>query len=292
MTRWNLNQINWNAFDKSKVDPDLLILAKTASLVEYNSADYVSYLNGVFHDEPAFAQKTDVWGQEEKLHGLALAKWIELADPNWNFERSLQRFRESFRVPLNVTTSIRGSQSAELIARCIVEVGTTTFYSSLRDASQEPVLNQICHMIAVDEVHHFNLFYRALPDFLKKDPMTKWQRAKIAYSRAVEAEDEELVYAYAAANEHGEIKPENFERYLHEYMGRAMPLYTRKNMLKGSNLAVRAIGATNIRWLPEVFAWLFEFTVRRKARQYNQSRARYALRGHAKSPKLQAAFNS
>jgi hypothetical protein len=274
MARWTVDSIHWENFDRSKVNADLLALAKTASVVEYNSADYVTYLRNVFKGDTEFCAAVDTWGEEEIQHGLALAKWAELADPSWNFERALERFRESFQVPLNASESIRGSRSAELVARCMVEVGTTTYYSSLRDASDEPVFKEICHLIAVDEIHHYNLFYRALPHYLQLDPLTKWERAKVAFSRAAEAEDEELLYAYAATNTSEEIKAENLPVYLREYMGRTMPLYTKKNFQKGMTLAVRAIGADHLKWLPGIITTaaltLFKF----KGRKYNRERAR------------------
>ncbi len=274
MARWTVDSIHWENFDRSKVDPDLLILAKTASVVEYNSADYVTYLRNVFKGDEEFCQAVDVWGEEEIQHGLALAKWAELADPSWNFERALERFRQSFQVDLNAAESIRGSRSAELVARCMVEVGTTTYYSSLRDAASEPVFKEICHLIAVDEIHHYNLFYRTLPKYLQLDPLTKWQRAKVAFSRALEAEDEELLYAYAATNTTAPVTKENLPIYLREYMGRTMPLYTHKNFLKGMNLAVRAIGAERLKWLPGLITNLALAIFKLKARTFNRARAR------------------
>lgn len=282
MARWNVDSIHWENFDHSKVNPDLLVLAKTASVVEYNSADYVKYLRNVFAGDESLCEAVDVWGEEEIQHGLALAKWAELADPTWNFDRALIRFRESFQVPLNAQESIRGSRSAELVARCMVEVGTTTYYSSLRDASDEPVFKEICHLIAVDEIHHYNLFYRALPKYLELDPMTKWERAKVAFSRAAEAEDEELLYAYAATNTDEKIEKENLPVYLREYMGRTLPLYTEKNFQKGMALAVRAIGAEKLKWLPPTITKLALGLFKVKAVKFNRDRMK-ALKQSAKS---------
>lgn len=283
MARWTVDSIHWENFDRTKVNADLLALAKTASVVEYNSADYVTYLRNVFQGDEEFCKQIDIWGDEEIQHGLALGKWAEMADPTFNFEKALARFRAAYQVPLNTSESVRGSRSAELVARCMVEVGTTTYYSSLRDASEEPVFKEICHLIAVDEIHHFNLFYRALPKFLELDPMTKWQRAKVAISRAIEAEDEELMFAYAATNTQDDVRAENMPVYLREYMGRAIPLYTHKNFLKGMSLAVRAIGVDHIKWLPSSITTAALGIFRFKAAGYNRARA--------KALKLQEAAN-
>jgi len=41
---WTLDDIAWDRFDRTKVDPELLRIVKAASLVEYNGADYAQYL--------------------------------------------------------------------------------------------------------------------------------------------------------------------------------------------------------------------------------------------------------
>ena len=63
---------------------------------------------------------------------------------------------------MDAVTSVRGSRTGELIARCVVEVGTSSYYSALRDSIDEPVLKRICHRIAGDEYHHYKLFYSHL----------------------------------------------------------------------------------------------------------------------------------
>jgi hypothetical protein len=47
---WTLDDIAWERFDPSKVDQDLLMAVKAASVVEYNARDYVGYLKAVFPD--------------------------------------------------------------------------------------------------------------------------------------------------------------------------------------------------------------------------------------------------
>ena len=54
-----MSRINWEFFDDTKVDARLLCLAKGASLVEYNSNDYVTYLRNVFADDSAICQSMD-----------------------------------------------------------------------------------------------------------------------------------------------------------------------------------------------------------------------------------------
>ena len=54
MGQWTLDDIAWDRFDPSRVDPILLKVAKAASLVERNARDYAAYLCSVFSDDPDF----------------------------------------------------------------------------------------------------------------------------------------------------------------------------------------------------------------------------------------------
>ena len=49
-----------------------------------------------------------------------------------------------------------------MIARCVVESGTSSYYSAIRDATEEPVLQEIAGRIAADEYRHYKLFYDTL----------------------------------------------------------------------------------------------------------------------------------
>ena len=197
---WSIESLPWDAFDASKVDPELLKIAKAAAMVEYNAHDYAAYLQNVFEGDPEFQAAAREWSQEEVMHGLALGRWAERADPTFNFEESFKRFTDGFKINLNTKESIRGSQAGELIARCIVETGTSSYYTALGDSCAEPVLKQICRNIAGDEHRHYKLFYSFLERYLEKDKLSKLDRLKIGLGRIAESEDDELAYAYFSAN--------------------------------------------------------------------------------------------
>ena len=52
MGGWTLDDIPWHRFDPAKVDPDLVRIAKAASLVEHNGAAYAHHLCLIFADDP------------------------------------------------------------------------------------------------------------------------------------------------------------------------------------------------------------------------------------------------
>src|SRR5258708_12534862 len=158
MGNWTLETISWDRFDASKVDPEILRNIKAAALVERNAEDYGVYLGRVFADDAVFMESGKGWVVEELQHGMALGRWAQLADPGWEFDAAFARFRAGYKVPLEASGSVRGSQAGEMMARCIVETGTSSYYSALKDAAQEPVLKQVCAKIAADEFRHYKLF--------------------------------------------------------------------------------------------------------------------------------------
>ena len=48
----------------------------------------------------------------------------------------------------------------------MVETGTSSYYTALAEATDEPVLRQICKLIAADEYRHFKLFYDHMRRYL------------------------------------------------------------------------------------------------------------------------------
>lgn len=200
MGTWSLDDIPWDSFDATRVDPDIVPIVKAASVVEYNAEDYRHYLNNVLDDDRRTRVAIKRWSLEEIQHGSALGRWAELADPDFSFERSYRRFVKNFNFPLDVSHSVRGSRVGELVARCMVETGTSSFYSALADATEEPVLKEICRRIAEDEFAHYQMFYTQMRRYLKEEDLSLRERLRVAFDRIAEAEDDELATAYWAAN--------------------------------------------------------------------------------------------
>ncbi len=113
-------------------------------------------------------------------HGLALARWATLADPEFDFAAAFARFQAGFQVDFDSSRSRRGSRAGEMVARCIVETGTSSYYTALREAAAEPVLREICHHIAADELRHYRLFYKNLDRVLGREPIGRLARLRVA----------------------------------------------------------------------------------------------------------------
>jgi rubrerythrin len=258
---WTLDDLPWDRFDPSKVDPDVAQLVRAAALVEYNAGDYAHYLCNVFRDDPEFQQVARDWAVEEVQHGAALGKWAERVDPDWKLDVAFKRFTDGYRIQLDASESIRGSLSGELIARCMVETGTSSYYAALGEATEEPVLKAICRHIAADELRHYKLFYTHLHRYLEKERLSRLTRLRIALGRVAESEDDELAYAYYAANAGAD------ERYDHRtfnqaYVRRAYSYYRPHHLDRGMAMIFKAVGLSPqsrlLRFASKAAWWLMD----------------------------------
>lgn len=238
---WTLEDIEWDRFDAAKVDADLLAAVKAAAMVEYNAGDYVAYLMNVFSDRPDIQGTIQQWGREEEQHGAALARWAELADPDFSFSNAFKRFQEIYQIPVDATESVRGSRAGEMVARCVVESGTSSFYTAIKEATDEPVLKQIAQRIAADEFRHYKLFYDTLNEIDEQPSL--FEKAKVALLRVNEADDDELASAYYAANTRpGDGIAYQREKFAAAYEARALALYKRPHTNRLVSMIAKAVG--------------------------------------------------
>ncbi|WP_158747208.1 ferritin-like domain-containing protein [Acidisphaera sp. L21] len=267
MKHWRLEDVAWDQFDPSKVDQDIVKLVKAAAMVERNGTDYAVYLNRVFRADPAFCEASDNWAVEEVQHGDALGKWAELADPGWSFADAFQRYRDGYKLPLDAMASVRGSKTGELIARCMVETGTSSYYTALADATDEPVLEHVCRLIAADEYRHFKLFYDHMRRYLAREKIGVLRRLKIAAGRITESEDDELAYAFHCGNEPPDIAYVH-ERCIAGYMGRAMGFYRFPHIDRSMGMIMKSVGLPPRGRLSSMAAKLFWSILQRRQRKY------------------------
>jgi hypothetical protein len=211
MKHWLIDDVAWDKFAPARFDPQIVPLVKAAAMVERNGLDYAIYLKNVFHADPAFCAAADTWAVEEVQHGDALGRWACLADPEWDYDAAFQRYRDGYSLPLEASESVRGSLTGELVARCIVETGTSGYYTALADATDEPVLEQVC------------------------------RRLRIAAGRVTETEDDELAFAFHCSNEAAGTEYAK-ERCTAAYMGRAMAFYRPHHIERSTAMILKAVG--------------------------------------------------
>ncbi|MDR3425197.1 MAG: ferritin-like domain-containing protein [Alphaproteobacteria bacterium] len=266
---WNIDDLPWDRFDPQRLLPSLLNIVKAAAMVEYGAEAYAQYLCNVFPDDPIFQRATKYWAAEEMQHGATLGRYAELADPQFHFDQAFARFKSGYSIKTVQTQSVRGSRSGELIARCIVEVGTSSYYTALGEAVDEPLLKAVCHNIATDEFRHYGMFFNHLKGYLEHEKPGRLRRLKIGISRIREAEDDELAYAYFAANAPSDAVY-NREASAMAYMARAFPLYKLPHVRRMVAMVSKACG------LPSHAGWITPAS--RMALWFMQRKSRRAMK--------------
>ncbi|MDJ0947428.1 MAG: ferritin-like domain-containing protein [Alphaproteobacteria bacterium] len=266
---WTLEDIDWDRFDRSKVDAEMVAVVKAAAMVEHNGGDYAIYLCNVFQDDPEFQEAARHWAEEEVQHGLALKRWAELVDPNFDFEAGFKCFRDGYRLPLEAADSVRGSRAGELVARCIVETGTSSYYRAIGDATDEPVLKQICGHIAADEIRHYRLFYSHLERYLRIEGIGRWRRLLVALGRLGESEDDELAYAYYAANDG--VSGYDRRRFTGRVLGTSFGYYQPSHMRRAVKMILRAVGLRHDGMLARLLAPVVYRLLRWRSRQLQRA---------------------
>jgi rubrerythrin len=240
MGSWTLDDIPWGRFDRSRLEVEIVASVKAASLVEMNGGAYARHLCLVFAEDSEFQASARRWGEDETRHGRALGRWAELADPGFDFAAAFARFQAGYQIDFDRDTSRRGSGAGEMIARCIVETGTSSYYTAVADWVDEPVLRAICRHIAADEYRHYKLFYRKLVDCLERERIGLWRRLCIALGRIAEAQDDELAYAYYAANE--TARPYDRRRYSRAYARGTLAVLREAHIARAVKLILKAVG--------------------------------------------------
>ena len=246
---WSLDDIDWTQFDASKVAPWMLTAIKAAALIEFNAPDYVIYLKRVFKDDgPEILADIEQWGREESQHGRALGRWVEMADPNFKLDENFARFRKGYRpshFDKTEDASVRGSRRGEMIARCVVESGTSSYYTAIKDATDEPVLKEIAGRIAADEFRHYKLFYDTLHKQAEPE-LSSWTKLRIAAGRMSESEDDELAYAYYCAcvpAEQEASSPYVRATYAKEGYYTTLRIFRRRHIGKLTQMVAKSVGA-------------------------------------------------
>ncbi len=252
MPRWSADHIPWDQFDARKLHPDHLALVKAASLTESNAAHYTVYLRNVFKGDPQLTGLLGEWQLEEQQHGRMLGRYAELADPAFNYAEAFQAFKDGYVIPVDVESSVRGSRVGELQARCIVETGTSSFYTAMAEATEEPVLRALCRRIAGDEFRHYRMFLDGARQYQEMERVPLWSRLKVTIGRVKETDDDELAFAFHCGNSRAQVY--DHARSNRAYARAAYSLYRRHHTEKVVGMIFKASGLNSRGWLSRLTA--------------------------------------
>jgi rubrerythrin len=158
---WSLDDIPWSALRRDVVagNEALFYMVAASSLMESATDLYTANLIEFFAgDDEIGSWLEEFWLPEELQHGKALRRYVEAAWPDFPWEAVRGEFVEEFRPFCD--EALEPTRSLEMASRCVVEMGTASFYTGLSRASPEPVLTAVTNRIAKDEVRHYKHFYR------------------------------------------------------------------------------------------------------------------------------------
>ncbi|MGC9235738.1 MAG: ferritin-like domain-containing protein [Thiomonas sp.] len=159
---WTLDWIDFSRIQIEAVhdNDDLFYLLVSASFVESGSHTYTRNLVAHFDTQPQIADwLQSQWEPEELQHGRALRTYVQTVWPEFDWQTAYAAFFADYS-RLCTVEELEDDRALELVARCVVETGTATYYQTLRDLTAEPVLKDLAERIRIDEVQHYKHFYR------------------------------------------------------------------------------------------------------------------------------------
>jgi hypothetical protein len=169
--RWTLDTIDWPALRRDAVvhDDAIFYMVAAASFIETTTDLYTRNLIDYFAEDAEITSwLAQNWLPEELQHGRALRRYVELAWPDFDWDGVYQRFLPEFAAQCR-KDGVEPTRSREMASRCIVEMGTASYYRTLSRMTDDPVLTSITRHISDDEVRHYKHFYRYLRKYQARE---------------------------------------------------------------------------------------------------------------------------
>lgn len=188
---WSLADLDWDAIEHEAIahDEDLFYLLMSASFIETGSDTYAANLAEHYAGYPDIsAWLRQHWEAEELQHGAALRRYVEAVWPQFPWQAAYDSFFAEYS-QLCTMEELYPDCRLEMVARCVVETGTTAYYQTLRGLSREPVLRELLGHIRNDEVGHYKHFLKYFRQLQQQEPVGRAQVAGALYSRLKELRD-------------------------------------------------------------------------------------------------------
>ena len=200
---WTLADIDFSAIEPERVrnDDAMFLLVCSASFVESGSDTYTGNLLERFaHDDEVGTWLREHWEPEELQHGRALQAYVRHVWPEFDWDGAYADFFEEYS-RLCTMEDLEPTCGQELAARCIVEMGTTTYYQALNAACKEPVLRDLTWRIRSDEVRHYKNFHAFFQRYQRTERLGRRHVLAAIIRRALELrrEDTSIAARHVAA---------------------------------------------------------------------------------------------
>jgi hypothetical protein len=185
--RWSLDSIAWPQLRRGAIadSETTFYMIAAASFIEATTDLYTRNLIDYFADDDEIVEWLEVhWLPEELQHGRALRRYVELAWPEFDWEKVYQGFLPEFAAQC-ADDGVEPTRSREMASRCIVEMGTASYYRMLSRMTDDPVLSQLTRNISDDEVSHYKHFYRYLRKYQARDGQHRAGIARAMWNRVM-----------------------------------------------------------------------------------------------------------
>jgi hypothetical protein len=183
--RWSLDSIDWSALRHDAVTGNdaIFYLIAAASFVEATTDLYTRTLIDYFAGDDEITEWLEThWLPEELQHGRALRRYVQLAWPDFDWDRVYEKFLPEYAAQC-ANDGVEPTRSREMASRCIVEMGTASYYRMLSRMTDEPVLTAVTQHIAEDEVSHYKHFYRYLRKYRSREGQRRGGIVRAAWNR-------------------------------------------------------------------------------------------------------------
>ena len=115
--------------------------------------------------------------------------------PEFDWECAYRGFFEEYGSACTME-SLAENRALEMVARCVVETGTSSFYRTLSEAAREPVLKLITANISSDEVRHYKHFYRYFLDYKDRERPGRVAILRQLWKRSTDVKAEDAYIAF------------------------------------------------------------------------------------------------
>jgi len=216
------NKINIDLIQDNKYLFKNLVIA---SFIEITSDVYDMNLSKFFKgDEETVHWLNNTWEEEEIQHGASLKKYINTVWPEFDWDKHYEVFRKNY-LPFCKVELLEPTRAREMIARMVVETGTSTLYKAIANYAKdlnEPILEDLALKISKDEVYHFEMFEKIFKKYKKEEKLSRNDIVKILYDRLKEINNEDVKIAFDAINDDNEDY-ENFLETTREFAKKYYP---------------------------------------------------------------------
>ncbi len=218
---WSIDQIDFDRIAHDRIvneDTWFYVLAAASFVESFSDLFTHNLLDHMQGDTETCLWLRERWEPEELQHGRALRRYVETVWPAFDWQAAFDGFKTDYR-PYCKPELLEPTRALEMVARCVVETGTSGLYGLLQQISPEPVLATLAAHIRNDEVGHYKYFYHSYLRYREAEQPSRWQVARVLRQRLGEIGQED---AYLAVKNAFEIRnpglkfsPENFQHFQH-----------------------------------------------------------------------------